>query len=138
MYLCMYTYISIQIDKLMETVSILLVTAFCLYQHHLFGQKPLCPSPYFVSVLILLFWGWHCFGLDLPFLFFFLGGRRTNTSKTIFLLVIKFIKTHGIQLLMLCVTLSLDGCEVLDRVKLTTVHLPEKISIWTIPYCFWV
>lgn len=86
------------------------------------------------SVLgLALFWVGLAFSFS-----FFLGGRRTNTSKTIFLLVIKFIKTHGIQLLMLCVTLSLDGCEVLDRVKLTTVHLPEKISIWTIPYCFWV
>lgn len=63
---------------------------------------------YFPSV-----WGLALFWVGLDFFFFF-GGRRTNTSKTIFLLVIKFIKTHGIQLLTLRVTLSLDGCDVLD------------------------
>lgn len=130
MYLCMYTCISIQIDKLIETISILLLTALCLYQHNWFVQKPLCPSVFSVcfapgqlfsfclGVGIVLGWTW---------LFFFFGGRRTNTSKTIFLLVIKFIKTHGIQLLTLRVTLSLDGCDVIDWVKLATV---QSSPIW--------
>lgn len=77
-----------------------------------FSNSVLCVS-FALGQLFLLFWGWHYFAFNLTF-FFILGGRRTNTSKTIFLLVIQFIKTHGIQLPMLRVTLSLDGCEALD------------------------
>lgn len=145
MYPCMYTCISIQTDKLIETISILLLTALCLYQHNWFVQKPLCPSVFSVcfapgqlfsfclGVGIVLGWTW---------LFFFFGGRRTNTSKTIFLLVIKFIKTHGIQLLTLRVTLSLDGCDRLSEtchsaeftyLKKYQYGLPHIVSACKIP-----
>lgn len=91
---------------------------------------------------------YFCFGvgiiLVLTCFFFYFGGgeagRRTNTSKTIFLLVIWFIKTRGIQLLMLRVTLSLDRCEALDWRKIAPgpwVQLPGEGPTWTIPYCSW-
>lgn len=140
-YVSTYAYIYTETD---QDNKYFIIHCLLFYQHHFFTQRPFCPPLYFVSVLLwdvffLLFWGWHCFSFGLTFVFVFLGRRRTNTFKTIFLLVIKFIKIHGIQLLLLRVTLSLDGYEILDWVKPATVqvwiHLPGKIPIWTIPYC---
>lgn len=57
----------------------------------------LCSGTVFSLVL-----GFHYFGLNSTFV---LGGGRTNTRNPIFLVAIRFIKTHDIQLLGLCVAL---------------------------------
>lgn len=115
------------------------------YKHYFFTlnchHRPFFTTLYCVSALLwdsffLLFSDWHYFGFNLR-VFLILGGRRTNTSKTIFLLVIKFIKTHGVQLLILCVTLSLDRCKGLHWVKIAPVpwlQVTGEVSVWTIPY----
>lgn len=138
----LYIYIHTETEKLIKTISILLFTDFCFTNmislpknayKDLFSNSVLYVSfalGQFSSPILSLALFWFLFD------FFILGGRKTNTSKTIFLLVVQFIKTYGIQLLMLRVTLYLDGCEALDCMKFAPVpHVPGGVPIWTIPYC---